>query len=96
MPTRTASAAQHLDEGDVRVTVEPVGPSTEDLAAIGRRVAAHRALRGRLADGRARLLYVEALDDEGEDKGAGPSLPSRFRATVWDAERAAPFWPRAT
>ena len=56
MPTRTASAAKHLDEGDVRVTVEPVGPSTEDLAAIGRRVAAHRALRGRLADGRARLL----------------------------------------
>jgi hypothetical protein len=36
--------------------------------------------------GRA-LLYVEALDDEGEDKGARPSLPSRFRVTVWDAER---------
>jgi hypothetical protein len=87
MPRGTAAAAHHLDEGDVRVTVEPFGPTTQDLEAVGRRVATHRALRGRLADGRARLLYVEALDDEGQEKATRPSPPSRFRATVWDAER---------
>jgi hypothetical protein len=80
-------AANRLEEGDIRVTVTPFGPSADDLAAIGERVIRHRSLRERFDRGRARLLYVEALEDEEEQKRSRPQPPSRFRATVWDGDQ---------
>src|SRR5687767_13307382 len=66
----------------LKVMVEPFGPTREQLAAIGQRALTLASVRKYIGRGKARLLYVEALDDE--DKGAKPRPPSRFRATLYD------------
>lgn len=67
----------------LKVTVKPFGPTREQLAAIGERALALASVRKSIGRGKARLLYVEALDvDEG--KGAKPRPPSRFRVTLYD------------
>ena len=68
-------------ERGITVTVTPFGPTTEQLAAIGARVMAQASVRKFLGRGKARLLYVEALDDEDQAKRATPRPPTRFRAT---------------
>ncbi|HXF45224.1 MAG TPA: hypothetical protein VNK91_03805 [Burkholderiaceae bacterium] len=78
----TRSAAGKSDRG-LKVTVKPFGPTREQLAAIGERVLAHADVRKRIGRGKARLLYVETLDDDG-DKPARPRPPARFRATLYD------------
>ena len=67
----------------IKVTVKQFGPTGEQLAAIGERALTLASVRKRIGRGKARLLYVEALDDD-EDKGAKPRPPSRFRATLYD------------
>jgi hypothetical protein len=69
---------------EIKVTVKPFGPTTEELAAIGARVMTQPILRKWIDRGKARVLYVEALDDDMADKRATPRAPSRFRATIYD------------
>jgi hypothetical protein len=87
MPGTADTTAEGPGKDDVRIKVTPFGPSSDDLAAIGRVVIRHRELRARFDRGRARLLYVEALDDADETKRSRPRPPTRFRATIWDGER---------
>jgi hypothetical protein len=68
---------------DIRVTVKPFGPTNEELDGIGRQVSRLARLR-KFAGARARLLYVELVDDSGDQKEAKPKPPTRFRATFRD------------
>jgi Copper amine oxidase, enzyme domain len=70
-------------EPEIKVKVKPFGPSTEQLAEIGERVFAQARVREFLGRSRARLLYVEALEDL-DDKPRRPRPPDRFRATIYD------------
>jgi hypothetical protein len=87
MATDATVTGNHLDQGDVRVTVTPFGPSDAQLADLGARVVAHRAVRGRFTGGKARLLYIEALEDEDQATASSPQPPTRFRATIWDGSQ---------
>ena len=68
----------------IEVEVEPFGPTSEELAEIGERVIADARVRKVIGRSKARLLYVEAIDDD--DKSAKPRPPRRFRATLYDDE----------
>ncbi|HET7525511.1 MAG TPA: hypothetical protein VFK10_06170 [Burkholderiaceae bacterium] len=74
---RSAAAA------GLQVTAKPFGPTTDELAAIGARIAESSALNGFVGHRKARLLYVEAIDDEAA-KSDRPKPPRRFRATFYD------------
>jgi Copper amine oxidase, enzyme domain len=70
-------------EPEIKVNVRPFGPTTEQLAEIGERVIGQARVRKLLGRSRARLLYVDALDDvDGKPRRARP--PHRFRATIYD------------
>lgn len=75
--------AKTKKSSELRVTVKPFGPTQEELEAIGARVLTLADVRKHIGRGKARLLYVEALDEDG-DKSARPRPPSRFRATLYD------------
>jgi hypothetical protein len=77
-------AKQRTSGTDLTVTIKPFGPSREDLAAAGDRALAVASVRKVIGRSKARLLYVEALDDD--DKSAKPRPPRRFRATLYDDE----------
>jgi hypothetical protein len=77
MPTKGKS------EAGLKVTVTPFGPTREELQTIGERVLTLESVRKCIGRSRARLLYVEALDDDGA-KERKPRPPSRFRATLYD------------
>jgi Copper amine oxidase, enzyme domain len=70
-------------EPEITVKVRPFGPSTDRLAEIGERVVAQARVREFLGRSRARLLYVEALENL-DDKPRRPRPPDRFRATIYD------------
>jgi hypothetical protein len=72
-----------MSESEIRVDVTPFGPTSEELNEIGERVFAQARVRKFLDRSRARLLYVEALDDL-DDKPMRPRPPDRFRATIYD------------
>jgi hypothetical protein len=74
---------QKQSDADIKVTVKPFGPSREQLAAIGESVLRLANVRKSIGRGKARLLYVEALDED-EVKRARPRPPGRFRATLYD------------
>lgn len=59
MPTKGKS-----DTG-LKVKVTPFGPTREELQAIGKRVLTLESVRKYIGRSKARLLYVEALDDDG-------------------------------
>jgi hypothetical protein len=86
MAAQSTPRTVRLVEGDVEVSVRPFGPTADQLAALGARAQTHRVLRERFAAG-ARLVSVAALDDEAAPAGARPQPPSRYRLTLWDAER---------
>lgn len=67
----------------LKVTVKPLGPTREELMATGERALTLASVRKFIGHGKARLLYVEMLEDD-EDKGVNPRPPSRFRATLYD------------
>ena len=81
MPTKTKRPARAV--GEIQVTFKTFGPSSEDLVAIGRRVSQLARVR-KFAGERARLLYVELIDEEDDRKGGKPKPPTRFRATFRD------------
>ena len=70
-------------EPEIKVKVEPFGPTTEELAEIGERVIAQARVRKFLGRSRARVLYVETLEDL-DEKPRRPRPPNRFRATMYD------------
>ncbi len=72
---------------EIKIAVKPFGPSTEQLAEIGSRVVSNPALRNFVGHARARLLYVEALDESDPPKTGRPRPPDRFRATLYDDKR---------
>lgn len=67
----------------LKVTVTPFGPTREELQAIGERVLTLESVRKCIGRSKARVLYVEALDDDGDKEGK-PRPPSHFRATLYD------------
>jgi hypothetical protein len=69
---------------EIKVGVKPFGPGTEELAAVGVRVLKETSLRKFVGHAKARLLYVEALEEAVADKRGKPRAPSRFRATLYD------------
>jgi Copper amine oxidase, enzyme domain len=70
-------------EPEIKVKVTPFGPTTEALAEIGQRVIAQVRVRKFLGRSRARVLYVETIE-ELDDKPRRPHPPNRFRATIYD------------
>ncbi|BFU93144.1 MAG: hypothetical protein NTAFB01_43310 [Nitrospira sp.] len=66
----------------LKVTVKPFGPTSEELRTIGERVLRLESVRRCIGRSKTRLLYVEALDDDG-DKERKPLPPNRFRATLY-------------
>ncbi|MGH9176071.1 MAG: hypothetical protein ACRD1H_17015, partial [Vicinamibacterales bacterium] len=54
---------ESISESEITVNVTPFGPTSEELNEIGERVFAQARVRKFLGRSRARLLYVEALDD---------------------------------
>ena len=70
------SRKEKSDTG-LKVTVTPFGPTREELQAIGERVLTLESVRKCLWRSKARLLYVEALNDDG-DKGKRPRPPGAF------------------
>ena len=72
---------------EIKIAVKPFGPTTEQLAEIGSRVVSNPALRSFVGHARARLLYVEALDEPDPPKTGRPRPPERFRATLYDDKR---------
>jgi hypothetical protein len=79
----TGDRVESMSESEIRVDVTPFGPTSEELNEIGERVFAQARVRKFLGRSRARLLYVEALDDL-DDKQVRPRPPDRFRATIYD------------
>ena len=69
---------------EIEIAVRPFGPSAEALAAIGARLLALPALRTFVGHAKARLLYVEVLEEPEATKKGKPAPPSRFRATFYD------------
>lgn len=63
------------------------GPTSEELVEIGVRVVSNPALRDYVGHAKARLLYVEVLDEVEPAKGGKPKPPSQFRATLYDDKR---------
>ena len=78
-----AAVERGKSEPEIKVKVEPFGPTTEELAEIGERVIAQAWVRKFLGRSRARVLYVETLDDL-DEKPRRPRPPNRFRATMYD------------
>jgi len=72
------------NEPPIKVTVKPFGPTTEELAALGAQVMKQASVRKFIGRGKPRLLYVEALDANGDEKRERPQAPTRFRATLYD------------
>lgn len=60
----------------LKVTVSPFGPTTEGLQAIGKRVLTLENVRKYIGRSKARLLYVETLDDDGSKESL--SRPNDF------------------
>ena len=77
-------ASMEKSDRSPKVAIKPFGPSTEELAAIGARVSAQSSVQEYVGHSRARLLYVEALDEIEVTKSGKPKPPTRFRATLYD------------
>lgn len=83
----TTKASTGKSDRGIKVSVKPFGPTSDELAQIGTRVVSDPALRDYVGHAKARLLYVEALDEAEPAKSGKPRAPSRFRATLYDDKR---------
>ncbi len=82
MANTTASTGKA--EREIKIALKPFGPSTEELAEIGTRVVSNPRLQDFVGHTKARLLYVEALEEAEPAKSGKPKPPDRFRATLYD------------
>jgi hypothetical protein len=82
-PKKRARAAGS-DRTEVKLTIEPFGPTPADVDALAQRIVEHRAVQTMLAKTRYRLLYVDLVDDDGDAKVEKPRPPAGFRATFYD------------
>ena len=67
---------------EIKVAVKPFGPRNEELADIGAQVLTQPALREFVGHGKARLLYVEALDEIEASKVGNRCAAPTFRQRV--------------
>jgi hypothetical protein len=81
------SASKDSSARGIKITVKPYGPTSEELAAIGERVVLNPALLDYIGHSKARLLYVEALEEDDPVKSGRPKPPRAFRATLYDDKR---------
>jgi hypothetical protein len=81
---RKGTRAQLAEGGEIRVKIEPFGPSPEDMRAVAQAVMSHEAVQKRLAKTRNRLLSVDLIEPPREDKPLRPKPPEQFRATIYD------------
>lgn len=82
-PSATGNSSAH----GIKIAIKSFGPTSEELASIGERLSLNPALLDYVGHSRARLLYVEALEEAEPAKGGRPKPPSAFRATLYDDKR---------
>lgn len=71
--------------GDFELAFEPVGASPTEMAAIRERVLASEVLAREIGTARYRLLRLDAVDEDGEEKQQeGTRYPGQFRATIYE------------
>src|SRR5262249_42749408 len=82
--------------GALEVSVEPMDPLPQDLAALGQRVLGSAPVRQALGTARHRLLAVDLLDDDLQQKdGRSAGSPTSFRATIYDYSNDRTLFARA-
>ncbi|SDC02458.1 Copper amine oxidase, enzyme domain [Variovorax sp. CF079] len=81
------SATGNSSAQGIKIAIKSFGPTSEELASIGERLSLNPALLDYVGHSRARLLYVEALEEAEPAKGGRPKPPSAFRATLYDDKR---------
>lgn len=69
---------------ELKLKVEPLDPSPELLADVGRRVLRHPAVLELVGRTRPRLVSVLPLEEEAERKPRREPRVARFRATLYD------------
>jgi Copper amine oxidase, enzyme domain len=70
---------------ELNIAVEPFGPTAVQLDEIGRTVLHHESVKKIMCEGKHRLLSVEAVDIEREDKKhSSPHEAENFIATIYD------------
>src|SRR5215208_5881009 len=84
MKAPSRSRSRQTTTADIRLKIEPVGPSAESVRAIAQAMTRHNALRSRLAKTRNRLLGIDILEPLEEAKPARPKPPTQFRAIIYD------------
>src|SRR5215218_646161 len=80
----TRRGVRRTGRAELSVRLSAFGPTADELAALRERVAAHRAVQKYLAKTRFRLLHLDILDEEPDEKRERPREPERYRATFYD------------
>jgi hypothetical protein len=83
---RKGGSKADAGSASLQVRVRPFGPTPEAMRGVGQRVLASAAMKNFLVGARARLLSVEAVDQDDEAARARktPSPPTQYRVTVYD------------
>jgi len=84
MPKSKTSIKGSGNDGEIKVTIKTLGPSQEQLAGVGRRVAASVAVQRLLQNTNHRLLHIEMIEEQGDTKSDHITFPDRFRAVFYD------------
>ena len=84
MPEKDPTPASTYGSAGLQLDFEPWGPDQATLERLSSEVVQHPALVEHLEGARSRLLSLEAIEDEANDKQGPPQPPSCFRATLYD------------
>ena len=80
-PAKTRRArVSSADRKRLNLKIEPFGPNPADIEALAQRVTKHRAVQAMLAKTRHRLLHIDVLDSENDDKVDRRRPPDRRSA----------------
>jgi hypothetical protein len=69
---------------ELRIRIEPFGPTLDQLQALVPTITRHRLVQARLARSRYRLLQIDLVDPPDDTKSGKPRPPNRFQATFYD------------
>jgi hypothetical protein len=81
---KRSSARIRTGRAELSVKLSAFGPTADEIAALRERVATHRTVQKYLAKTRFRLLHLDILDEEPDEKRERPREPERYRATFYD------------
>src|SRR5262245_34238143 len=80
--------AGSVERTRLAVKIEPFGPTPTAIQTLAQKLAKHPAVQKTLGKARQRLLYIDVLDADDDDKRDRPKPPERFRATYYDYTNA--------